>query len=83
MKGLNNHDVMQSALCTFIYASSPPHLSGDSQAFVRSAAEVALECQDFSVKVSRFSHLVSHQEVLHVYWMPVSAANALLHFIKD
>lgn len=38
MKGLNNHDVMQSALCTFIYASSPPNLSGDRQGFVRSAA---------------------------------------------
>lgn len=34
MKGLNNHDVMQSALCTFIYASPPPGRLGIATALL-------------------------------------------------
>lgn len=51
MKGLNNHDVMQSALCTFIYASPSPGRLGTATALLDRQLEEAGKCQDFFGKV--------------------------------
>ena len=68
MKGLNNDDVMQSALCTFIYASvsSPAYTAGlgIAMALLDRQLKVALKCQEFCINVSAPQHLLSLQTLL-------------------
>lgn len=60
MKGLNNDDVMQSALCAFIYASLPFHPGGAWALFIGEIKEAA-EGQDFNINISASPRLVSQQ----------------------
>lgn len=54
MKGLNNDDVMQSALCTFIYAPSPLAYSaslGLAVGLLDRQLKEALGSQDFDINI--------------------------------
>lgn len=72
MKGLNNDDVMQSALCTFIYAPSPLAYSawlGLAVALLDRQLKEALGSQDFDINVSAPQHLVSQQASLGSFYL--------------
>lgn len=72
MKGLNNDDVVQSALCAFIYALSPLAYSawlGLAVALLDRQLKEALGRQDFNINVLASQLLVSQQASLGPFFI--------------
>lgn len=72
IKGLNNDDVMQTALCTLIYAPSPCRLfslAGLAVALLDRQLKEALGIQDCNINVSASQHSLSQQASFSPFYL--------------